>query len=313
MTPGFPPSENLDRLLEETSRTFALSIPLLPEPTRREVMIAYLLFRIADTFEDAAAWPASARTEALARFSDLLRTPAGSSASAEAHRLAAAWAAAGPSPHAGYVRLVAETPAVLEAFHGLSPAAIPPIREHVIRSAEGMAGFVARTGDSGALTLGGLKDLRDYCYAVAGIVGEMLTELFLLDRPELATVALSLRDRASFFGEALQLVNILKDTDEDAAEGRRYIGAELARSDVFELARKDLDSAAEYILSLQAARAPRGILAFTALPVELAWATLEKVEKGGPGSKISRLQVASIVTRLNRALERGKPAARVRK
>src|SRR5450432_1283467 len=303
-----PPSTapaDLGRLLEETSRTFALSIPLLPEPTRREVTVAYLLFRIADTFEDAAAWTAAARTEALERFSDLLRNPSPSDALSEARRLAAFWGAAGPSAHAGYVRLVAETPAVLEALLALSPAAISPIREHVVRSAAGMAAFVARTGDSGALTLGGLKDLRDYCYAVAGIVGEMLTELFLLDRPQLAPAALALRDRASFFGEALQLVNILKDTDDDAAEGRRYIAPGLERGDVFNLARKDLDSAAEYILALQSADAPRGLLAFTALPVELAWATLEKVEQSGPGSKISRIQVASIVARLNRALDRG--------
>ena len=42
----------LDQLLERTSRTFALSIPLLPEPARREVTLAYLLLRIADTLED---------------------------------------------------------------------------------------------------------------------------------------------------------------------------------------------------------------------------------------------------------------------
>ena len=45
----------LEELLENTSRTFALSIPVLPEPTRRQVMIAYLLFRIADTFTDSLA------------------------------------------------------------------------------------------------------------------------------------------------------------------------------------------------------------------------------------------------------------------
>ncbi|HZD06425.1 MAG TPA: squalene/phytoene synthase family protein, partial [Longimicrobiales bacterium] len=43
---------DLGRLLDRTSRTFALNIPLLPQPTRREVTVAYLLFRIADTFED---------------------------------------------------------------------------------------------------------------------------------------------------------------------------------------------------------------------------------------------------------------------
>ena len=66
---------DLADLLEKTSRTFALSIPVLPEPTRREVMIAYLLFRIADTFEDAAHWEPEARIAALSDFNRLLRSP----------------------------------------------------------------------------------------------------------------------------------------------------------------------------------------------------------------------------------------------
>jgi len=63
----------LDDLLEKTSRTFALSIPMLPEPTRRHVGIAYLLFRIADTFEDAALWPRDRRVAALGDLETLLR------------------------------------------------------------------------------------------------------------------------------------------------------------------------------------------------------------------------------------------------
>ena len=66
---------DLEQLLIATSRTFALSIPLLPEPTRREVTLAYLLFRIADTFEDAPSWPRAARIEALERFGRLLEQP----------------------------------------------------------------------------------------------------------------------------------------------------------------------------------------------------------------------------------------------
>src|ERR1044071_4312246 len=97
---------DLDDLLEQTSRTFALSIPVLPEPTRREVMIAYLLFRIADTFEDASHWEPERRIAALADFRGLLaaRSPE------ENRRLAAAWAAAGVSPHEGYRELIAEVP-----------------------------------------------------------------------------------------------------------------------------------------------------------------------------------------------------------
>jgi len=298
---------SLEDLLEKTSRTFALSIPVLPEPTRRQVLIAYLLFRIADTFEDAAHWPAELRVEALAEFRGLLSH----FSRAEAARLAAKWSAAGPSPHAGYRELITEVPFVLDAFQGLDPAAAPPVRAHVIRSAEGMAGFVSRAREGG-LVLNGLKDLRGYCYVVAGIVGEMLTELFLLGRESLQGSAGLLRGRAAQFGEALQLVNILKDTAVDTAEGRSFIGPGLARSEVFALARRDLLTAGEYILALQRAGAPRGIVEFTALPAELAWATLERVEANGPGSKVSRLEVFAIRQRLGRALDRNEPAVRPR-
>ncbi|MGH9365210.1 MAG: squalene/phytoene synthase family protein [Thermoanaerobaculia bacterium] len=297
----------LEDLLEKTSRTFALSIPVLPEPTRRQVMIAYLLFRIADTFEDAAHWPADRRIEALTEFRALLNH----FSRIEAQRLAAKWSAAGPSPHAGYRELIAGVPFVLDAFFALDPAAVAPVRTHVIRSAEGMAGFVSRT-QGGALVLTGLRDLRAYCYVVAGIVGEMLTELFLLGRESLHGSAAFLRERAGLFGEALQLVNILKDAAVDTAEGRRFIGPGLDRAEVFALARRDLDTAAEYILALQRAGAPRGIVEFTALPAELAGATLERVEARGPGSKISRLEVLTIKQRLGRALDRDEPAVQPR-
>ena len=294
---------SLEDLLEKTSRTFALSIPVLPEPTRRQVMIAYLLFRIADTFEDAAHWPPERRIESLREFQELLRgdTPE------EAARLSAKWTEAGPSPNAGYRELIAETPFVLDAFFRLDPEAVVSVSAHVIRSAEGMAGFVARSRD-GVLVLNDVEDLREYCYAVAGIVGEMLTELFLLKRAALEPITPYLRDRAATFGEALQLVNILKDAATDVVEGRSFLPRSVPRADVFALARRDLQVAGEFTLALQRAGAPRGIVAFCALPAELAWATLRKVEERGPGAKISRLELFGIKQRLDRALERGEPA-----
>jgi farnesyl-diphosphate farnesyltransferase len=294
---------DLGDLLEKTSRTFALSIPVLPEPTRREVMVAYLLFRIADTFEDAAHWAPEDRIAALADFNALLAAPAPDRASA----LSRSWVERGVAQHAGYRELMAEVPFVLDAFFALSPGAIPPIRDHVVRSADGMASIVARTRD-GSLTLHSIQELKDYCYIVAGIVGEMLSELFLLDRPGLSGIAPFLRERAATFGEALQLVNILKDSAVDAEEGRRYLPAEVPKADVFALARRDLGVAGEYILALQKAQAPRGLVEFTALPVRLAWAALERVEKSGPGSKVSRPEVFLITQRLKRALDRGEPA-----
>ena len=294
---------SLDDLLEKTSRTFALSIPVLPEPTRREVMIAYLLFRIADTFEDAAHWPPDDRITALADINALLR----SYSREKAEALSRDWVRREVARHPGYQELMAEVPFVLDAFFGLSPGAVEPIRAHVIRSADGMASIVSRTRE-GHLTLHSIPELKDYCYIVAGIVGEMLTELFLLDRPAIASLAPFLRERAATFGEALQLVNILKDSAVDAEEGRRYLPAEVPKDDVFTLARKDLGVAGDYIRALQQAGAPRGLVEFTALPVLLAWAALERVEKHGPGSKVSRPEVFLITQRLKRALDRGELA-----
>jgi farnesyl-diphosphate farnesyltransferase len=154
------------------------------------------------------------------------------------------------------------------------------------------------------LTLSSIAELKDYCYIVAGLVGEMLTDLFLIGQPALEGAAPFLRGRAAAFGEALQLVNILKDADADRAEGRRYLPEGVSRSDVFALARRDLTIAGEYVSALQRAGAPRGFVEFTALPSELAWASLDRVEAAGPGSKVSRPEVLRITWRVRHALDR---------
>ncbi|MGA7614342.1 MAG: squalene/phytoene synthase family protein [Thermoanaerobaculia bacterium] len=293
----------LDVLLEKTSRTFALAIPLLPEPTHREVTIAYLLFRTADTFEDAPDWTAEEKAAALAAFCDVLRSPSIERAEA----LSRDWVSQRPATHEGYLQLLAEFAGVLDAHLALSEEAREEITQHVIRSAEGMSRIVRREG---GVELESIDELREYCYIVAGIVGEMLTELFLLGRPRLEPVAAALRQRAKLFGEALQLVNILKDSEVDASEGRVYLPRNTSRCEVFDLAREDLGAASEYVLSLQSAGAPRGIVAFTALPLELAWAALDRIERDGPGSKISRPEVYRITRRVKSALGRNEPAVR---
>ena len=108
---------DLEQLLIATSRTFALAIPLLPEPTRREVTLSYLLFRIADTFEDAASWPRALRIEALDRFDALLEAPDREEIAAVSRR----WAEEVPCEQLGYRELLAELPCVLDAFFALSP------------------------------------------------------------------------------------------------------------------------------------------------------------------------------------------------
>ena len=137
-------------------------------------------------------------------------------------------------------------PLVLRELEALSDPARTIIVRHVARSVQGMQSFIRRADELDRLTLPTIKDLRLYCYAVAGIVGEMLTDLYLLDRVELAAPAEGLSNRAAAFGEGLQLVNILKDAPRDVQEGRLYLppGTNAA---VLELARRDLDAAGEYV------------------------------------------------------------------
>ena len=279
----------IEALLQKTSRTFALTIPYLPRPTRDEVGIAYLLFRIIDTFEDAVLWAPSRRIEALHQFVTLLERPA-----AESQAAADAWTREPPLVHAGYQELLARTPYVLERYGELRPEARAILRTHVARSADGMAGFVSRVQPEGWLQLDTIDDLRDYCYAVAGIVGEMLTELFLLESPSLAQVAGDLRANAAKFGEALQLVNILKDARPDAAEGRTYLPRLAPLHEVFVLARKDLAAAATYIELLRKGGAASGLVAFNAFICKLAAANLQILRDQGLGAKLTRTTVVKI-------------------
>jgi len=297
--------ERLEELLIKTSRTFALSIPELPQPTRREVTVAYLLFRIADTLEDATRWDAERQLAEMDRLSALLRDPT----QPTAERLARDWIENPPLDQEAYLELLSEMPAVVDSLEEMNPEARETVRAHTQRTIEGMSAFVRRERP---LQLRDVPDLQDYCYAVAGIVGEMLTELFLLGSPGLKTIAPSLRAGAAGFGEALQLVNILKDSASDLGEGRSYLPSGVDPMLVFALARGDLEGAGEYVRGLQQAGAPRGVIAFVALPVLLAWAALDRVAAQGPGAKLTRPEVAAIARSLAASLDENRPAVPVR-
>lgn len=271
-------------LLERTSRTFALTIPLLPAPLARQVGLAYLLFRVADTLEDATLWPRDRRLAALEAFATWLEG-AGDGAWIEAAR------ATPPVAHDGYLALLARAPAVRAATERLDDAPREAIRAGVLATARRMHGFVARQDEAGALELRDLDDLRAYCYAVAGIVGEMLTALFVLAEPDLAAVRGRLDAGAAAFGEALQLVNILKDAASDAREGRLYVPEAIPREAVEALARADVARGRVYLDALREGGASKGVRAFCALPLRLAEATLDRLREG---AKLTREEVMQL-------------------
>lgn len=64
--------------------------------------------------------------------------------------------------------------------------------------------------------------LEQYCYLVAGTVGEMLLPI-LIDRPLDDEIVQS----GIYIGKAMQIVNIVRDIGEDWERGRRYIPLEV--------------------------------------------------------------------------------------
>jgi farnesyl-diphosphate farnesyltransferase len=139
---------------------------------------------------------------------------------------------------------------------------------------------------------------------VAGIVGELLTDLFLLAEPRLEAVATELRANAALFGEGLQLVNVLKDRRHDLADGRSFVPSSVEPSALFALARHDLVHASHYVEALVRSGASRGTVAFTTLPLRLAGETLDRIEADGPGAKLSRARVAEIYAELTANMDR---------
>ncbi len=194
----------LYELLQRTSRTFALTIPLLEEPLRGEVAAAYLCFRIADSLEDEAAWPKEARIDALEAFARAIATspplPAGV-ADFQARVLARA-----PLAEASCRELVAETEAVLGALAGGDAVAAACILHHVRRTTVGMAESVAQSDAGGVVRLVDVRR-RHWSYLVAASV-RCSTELFLHHEFLLRPAEAELLAFSRTFGEGLQLVGI---------------------------------------------------------------------------------------------------------
>ena len=84
-----------------------------------------------------------------------------------------------PPPHRSHPQVLAEVARLPEGRRAI-------VVDHAIRSADGMAEVLGRAGPDGWIRLSSLPELRAYCYTVAGIVGELLTSLFLHDAPVLA-------------------------------------------------------------------------------------------------------------------------------
>ena len=305
--------EEIQDLLVKTSRTFALCIPMLPDSLRRAVGIAYLLYRIADTIEDGVELPAAEKIELLERFTRVLEEARSAGpcwmSGSDSFKEAIVFRTRRPTNCTNDLELFQRTPRVVATVASFAPDVRDTILSKVKTSATGMSGFIGSRGEplntaSSGIELRSRRELAEYCYCVAGLVGEMLTELFLLGQTQLRSATDDLMVRASDFGEALQLVNILKDSHVDNQEGRRFIPRGVSRDALMGQARDKLAVAQQYVDCLCEHDADVGVIRFTQFPVSLASLTLDRLRLEGAGAKVSRSDVERVLAELA-AIETG--------
>jgi farnesyl-diphosphate farnesyltransferase len=215
-------------LLPQVSRTFALNIRILPGALRPSVTVAYLLFRLADTIEDAPGLDSSDRTELFEAFLDRL-DGGGPLSLPERPRILLA-----ESVSPGESRLLDSGEKVFAVFESLPAASRGIISSHVAETARGMERIGRERREGPLLVLRSWEDLDEYCYYVAGTIGIMLTRLFAEHSRHIDPDSCKrLTALGTNFGRGLQLTNILKGIGADRRAGRVYLPREaLARRSV---------------------------------------------------------------------------------
>jgi farnesyl-diphosphate farnesyltransferase len=301
-----------DAILPKVSRTFALTIPQLPPALRRAVTNAYLLCRIADTIEDEPTLSVEDKRHYEEAFVDTV------TGRADPRRFAAEL-----SPLLSTQTLEAEhdllhgLPLVLDMTRTLKPVQRAAIVNCLKVMSHGMYDFQRSVGLHGLETL---RDMDRYCYCVAGVVGEMLTELFIDFEPALAAHRDTMMRLAVSFGQGLQMTNILKDQWEDRSHGACWLPQDIfaehgvcltelhagqqdanyadASNELIGIAHSHLRRALDYTLLIPATHA--GVRRFCLWSVGLAVLTLRNLHENldfscGNQIKVSHNAVAGII------------------
>lgn len=290
--------------LHGVSRTYALLVPMLPAPLDDAVGLAYLLMRIVDTLEDAPQLSTADRCRLL----DILEQALDDDALCnDPQRAAALVVPAGEL--AAERELMQAAPEVLARVARLDPEYRAAIAACARAMGHGVRTLIDRSAQRGQPypAVADECELREYCYYVAGTVGEMLCAMMAhyLRSPAL----LRMRELAVELGVGLQLVNILKDAFKDAHHGRRYLpGADDAgaRREIYRAvlaeARQSLQKGIDYVLGLPAMA--RELRSFCGLPIAWGAMTLAKAEMNARAAKIDRSAIAGSIAAFQRLADK---------
>lgn len=212
-------AEGLGDLLRATSRSFYLTLRVLPRPVRAQIGLAYLLARTTDTIADTDLLPVEQRLDALQQLRERIlgrrSTPLNFSSLALQQ---------GNAAERRLLEKIEAALALLESFSAPDQQHIRTVLDIITSGQElDLRRFAGASADK-IRALETAAELDDYTYRVAGCVGEFWTQLcrtHLFPRTTLDEKAF-LADGIRF-GKGLQLVNILRDLPVDLKNGRCYL------------------------------------------------------------------------------------------
>lgn len=215
---------DLNELLRSVSRSFYLTLRVLPGAIRPQIGLAYLLARATDTIADTDLVSPEERVKALAQLRD--RILDGSRESLDLSRFMAPPAAASDPVPSERILLqrINTILAVLPTFSSPDQERIRSVLETIT---SGQMLDLKRFADASSehvIALQTDEELDDYTYRVAGTVGEFWTKLCLARLlPSAKFDEAQLLRNGIRFGKGLQCVNILRDLARDLQSGRCYI------------------------------------------------------------------------------------------
>jgi farnesyl-diphosphate farnesyltransferase len=220
-------SGEMRNLLKGVSRSFYLTLRILPHSIYTPLSIAYLLARATDTLADTSIVNIQRRREALLQFREIiLKTCEGHSSPLPDFGDLAQANAGTPAER----ELLTNSAGVLDCLRSLESKERMLVRSVLDTIIRGQEMDLLRFGAASQAKIASLdtdSDLDEYTYCVAGCVGEFWTKvcsphvLSGVHLHEAALLANGIR-----FGKGLQLVNILRDLPKDLRNGRCYIPAD---------------------------------------------------------------------------------------
>jgi farnesyl-diphosphate farnesyltransferase len=211
-------------VLRSVSRSFYLSLRILPAGLREPLSLAYLLARATDTIADTPEPPVALRTDALARLSAAIQGTAGKETAAQLRESFAPL----QSDEAERT-LIERLPALLDWLNEQRASDRDEVRSVLEKINRGqrldLERFDASSTSIKALTTA--AELDEYTYLVAGCVGEFWTRLCFAHVKNFSERSESeMRDLGVRYGQGLQLINILRDAGDDLRQGRCYFPAD---------------------------------------------------------------------------------------